>query len=131
MGTTIRNTRQISIVSDEELAKIAERLGISHIKPEWLGANISLSGVPDFSCVPPSARLLFAGGVSLVIDAENEPCQYPADIIDKYFPGSGKRFVKNAMGIRGATAWVERDGTLKKDESVAIHLPRIRQWKFD
>lgn len=131
VGTTIRNTRQISIVSEEELAIIAGRLNIAHVKPEWLGANICLSGVPDFSCVPPSARLLFSGGVSVVIDAENEPCQYPADIIEQHFPGSGKLFVKNAMGIRGVTAWVEREGVLNKDESVAIHVPRIRQWKFD
>ena len=128
VGTTIRNTRQISIVSDEELAKIAERLDIPYIKPEWLGANICLSGVPDFTRVTPSARLLFSGGVSLVIDVENEPCQYPANIIDKHFPGCGKLFVKNAIGMRGVTAWVEREGLLNKGEGVAIHTPNVQPW---
>jgi len=128
IGTVIRNTRQISIVSEEELSLIAERLSIPAIKPEWLGANICVSGIPDLTCIPPSARLLFSGGVSLVVDAENEPCQYPAQIIDSYHPGSGKLFVKNALGCRGITAWVEREGILQCTETVDVHIPRVRQW---
>ncbi|MCV6594833.1 MAG: sulfurase, partial [Silicimonas sp.] len=56
-GTEIRNTRQISILSAEELARIADTLDLDEIDPAWLGATIVLDGIPDFSHVPPSARL--------------------------------------------------------------------------
>ena len=39
-GTRIWNSRQISIVSEEELVLIAEGLGVPKIEPEWLGANM-------------------------------------------------------------------------------------------
>lgn len=127
-GTEIRNTRQISIVSVEELATIAALLEIPDIQPRWLGANICIAGITDFTAVPPSSRLIFAGGVSLVVDMENEPCIYPAEVIDKHFPGRGKYFVKNASGCRGVTAWVEREGALTTGETVAVHAPRVRTW---
>ena len=60
-GTVIRNTRQISIVSAEELQKIAEAMNIALIQPEWLGANLCVDGIPDFTHVPPASRLLFSG----------------------------------------------------------------------
>gem|GEM_PF-6244882 len=62
----------------------------------------------------------------LVVDVENEPCKYPADIIDKHHPGCGKLFVKNAMGLRGITAWVEREGSIGLQDKVEIHVPTQR-----
>ena len=44
-GTEIRNTRQISIVSVEELAFIADSMGIDTLQPEWVGANLLVSGM--------------------------------------------------------------------------------------
>lgn len=126
-GTEIRNTRQISIVSEEELAAIATALEIPNIEPAWLGANLSVAGVPAFTCLPPSTRLIFEGGVSLVIDMENEPCVYPAKVIDSHFPQRGKSFVKHAQARRGVTAWVEREGRLSAGESFAVHVPTIRR----
>src|SRR5260370_38483152 len=41
-GTIIRNTRQGSILSEEELAEVAARLEIPHIVPAWEGANLDL-----------------------------------------------------------------------------------------
>ena len=127
-GTVIRNTRQISIVSVEELAVIADLMEIASIKPEYLGANICLSGLPDLSLLPPSSRLLFSNGVSLVVDMQNEPCKYPADVIDSVYPGRGKFFVKHAFERRGVTAWVEREGELAGLESVELHLPVQRAY---
>ena len=129
-GTIIRNTRQISIVSQEELAAIAKAMAIECIKPEWLGANLCLSGIADLTLLPPSSRLIFSGGVSLVIDAENEPCKYPAEVIDGFNLGSGKFFVKHALGKRGVTAWVEREGVLSETDTVAVHLPRQHHYRY-
>jgi MOSC domain-containing protein YiiM len=125
-GTPIRNTRQISLVSIEELALIAEAMQIDFIQPEWLGANLCLSGIPDLTLLPPSTRLIFSSGASVAIDMENEPCRYPADIIDRHYPGKGRMFVKNAMNRRGLTGWVEREGDIAAGDKVAVHMPPNR-----
>lgn len=129
INTVIRNTRQISIVSQEELQAIAAAMNIDMIKPEWLGANLCLSGIPDFTRIPPSSRLLFKSGAALVVDVENEPCKYPADIIEKHYPGSGKLFVKIALNRRGVTAWVEREGAIGLNDVVEVHVPVQHQWE--
>ncbi len=128
-GTEIRNTRQLSIVSTEELAEIAGLMDIAAIEPCWLGASLCLSGIPDFTMLPPSTRLIFSGGVSLVIDMENEPCEYPARVISQYYPDKGKYFVKHALGRRGVTAWVEKTGTIESGESLSVHVPRVRPYR--
>ena len=126
VGTSIRNTRQISIVSDEELTTISSNLELPEILPEWLGANMSIAGIPELTTLPPSSRLIFSGGVSLVVDMENEPCQGPADEIERQHPGKGRLFVKNALGRRGVTAWVEREGVLEQGDTVEVHMPPLR-----
>jgi MOSC domain-containing protein YiiM len=122
-GTEIRNTRQISIVSVEELAEIAATMGISKLEPEWVGANLLVSGIPDFTKIPPSTRLIFAGGTSLVVDLENSPCEYPGEIIDRHHPGKGNLFAKAAYGRRGVTAWVEREGNINTGDAIKLHIP--------
>ena len=125
-GTEIRNTRQISIVSIEELALIADSMGIDTLEPEWVGANLLVSGIPDFSKIPPSTRMIFANGASLVVDLENSPCKYPGEIIERYHPGKGALFPKAAYGRRGVTAWVEREGHITTGEAIRLHIPPQR-----
>ena len=67
-GTEIRNVRQITILSQEELTEIAEKMGIPALNPAWVGANLILSGIPDLTLLPPSSRLIFENDVSLVVD---------------------------------------------------------------
>jgi len=122
-GTEIRNTRQISIVSVEELALIADAMGIDTLQPEWVGANLLVSGIPDFSKIPPSTRMIFASGASLVVDLENSPCKYPGEIIERHHPGKGDLFPKAAYGRRGVTAWVEREGHITTGEAIQLHIP--------
>jgi hypothetical protein len=122
-GTEIRNTRQISIVSIEELALIGDAMGIDALEPEWVGANLLVSGIPNFSKIPPSTRMIFANGTSLVVDLENSPCKYPGEIIERHHPGKGELFAKAAYGRRGVTAWVEREGDITMGEAIAVHIP--------
>lgn len=122
-GTEIRNTRQISILSAEELGQIASNMQIERLEPEWVGANLLLSGIPALSLLPPSTRLIFGEGVSLVVDMENGPCKYPGEIIDQTFPGYGNRFPQAARHLRGVTAWVEKEGSIAVGETVSVHLP--------
>ncbi|MGD1922861.1 MAG: MOSC domain-containing protein [Paracoccaceae bacterium] len=122
----IRNTRQISILSEEEMTEIAARLEIPRIDPQWVGANMVLRGIPDFTLIPPSSRLIFEGGVSLTVDTENAPCKYPAEQIEAAHPGHGKAFPGKARNKRGVTAWVERIGALTVGQTCVLHIPPQR-----
>ena len=128
-GTEIRNARQFSIVSLEEMKAIAAEIGLENIAPEQLGASIVLEGIPDFTHVPPSSRLQAENGATLVIDMLNGPCQFPAREIEKDQPGHGKGFKPAAMGRRGVCAWVEREGQLSVGEPLRLHIPKQRAWK--
>ena len=127
-GTEIRNVRQFSILSAEDLDAIASRMGIDAINPAWVGASMVLQGIPDFTHVPPSSRLQSSAGTTLVVDMENRPCHLPAKVIDEDAPGKGKAFKTAAKGRRGVTAWVEREGILRVGDTVTLHVPDQRPW---
>ncbi len=130
-GTEIRNTRQVSIVSAEELQEIAAELGLDTLEPRWLGASIVVQGIPDFSHIPPSSRLQAENGTTLTVDMQNRPCQYPAMTIEAEQPGHGKKFKPAAKGRRGITAWVEREGLLSVGDMLRLHIPDQRGWRPD
>ena len=125
VGTEIRNVRQISIVSAEELAEIAAALGLSALDPRLLGASMVVQGAPQFTRVPPSSRLVFKTGAGLVIDMENAPCRLPAEAIEAAHPGHGKRFPAHARGKRGVTAWVECPGRIGVGDTARLHVPPL------
>ena len=127
-GTEIRNVRQLTILSAEELAGIAADIGLETLDPGLLGASILLKGIPDFTHVPPSARLQGPSGVTLTIDMENRPCNLPAREIEAGTPGHGKDFKAAAQGRRGVTAWVERPGALKLGDALTLFIPDQRVW---
>lgn len=128
VGTEIRNTRQLSLICAEELALIAGALGLEAIDPAWLGASVVISGLPDFSHLPPSARLQAESGATMVVDMQNRPCQFPARTIEAARPGHGKAFKPAAEGRRGVTAWVECEGLLKLGDRLRLHIPDQRAW---
>ena len=127
-GTTIRNTRQFSILSAEELAQIAARMGVDRLDPALVGATMLVEGIPDFSHLPPGSRLQGERGATLVVDIENRPCQLPARPIEGRHPGFGAKFKAAAQGRRGITAWVEREGTFALGESLRLHVPDQPVW---
>lgn len=125
-GTEIRNARQVSILSAEELAGIAETMGMEDLPPAWIGANLVLEGIPDLTLLPPASRLVFASGASVVVDMENGPCQFPAQEIEAERPGFGKAFKPAAEGRRGLVGWVERPGPIALGDAVRLHVPPLR-----
>ncbi len=127
-GTTIRNTRQLSVVSQEELDAIAAEMGMDAVDPAWIGATMVIEGIPDFTHIPPSSRLQAEGGATLTVDMENRPCHLPAKVIDGDVPGKGGAFKAAAKDRRGVTAWVEREGTFKVGEAIRLHIPAQRAW---
>ena len=128
-GTEIRNVRQITIVSAEELDEIARRMRLDAVDPAWIGAQMVLSGLPDLTHLPPSSRLQAEAGTTLVVDMQNGPCHLPAPVIDADRPGAGGRFKAAADGLRGVTAWVEREGPLQVGDRIRLHVPGQRAWR--
>ena len=128
-GTPIRNTRQVAILSAEDLAAIAHDMGLADLDPALVGASMVVAGLPDFTHVPPSSRLQDeASGTTLTIDMENRPCQLPAKPIEARYPGFGKKFKRAALHRRGVTAWVEREGTIALGATLRLHIPDQPVW---
>ena len=127
--TEIRNVRQLCVVSAEEMAAVAAELGLTEWDHAWVGASVVISGIPDFTHIPPSSRLQTASGATLTVDMENHPCIEPAKTIELVHPGHGKAFKTAATGRRGITAWVERQGVLRLGDVVTLHVPAQRSWE--
>ncbi len=129
-GTSIWNSRQLSIVSEEELALIAKDLGIEKIEPEWLGANMCVRGIPDFSLLKPRTKVfipnenkLDTSEVGLYITAPNKPCIHPGKVIQSHYPhihGLDISFSKAAYSRRGVVAVVEHRGIIKENSSILV-----------
>ena len=128
-NTVIRNVRQLTIISVEEMADVAKAMGLPSIDASWLGANMVTSGIPDLTLLPPSTRLQFSSGATLVVDMENAPCRHVADEIAKSHPQQGPSFVKAAITKRGVTVWVECEGDVKLGDSISIFIPPQRIYK--
>lgn len=125
-GTEIRNSRQVSLVSEEELAALAAALGVPTIAPTWLGANLLTRGIPRLSHLPPGTRLFFPGEAVLVVAEQNLPCDLPGAVIAREYPdlpALGGRFARAARGLRGIVAWVERAGAIAAGDMVTVALP--------
>ncbi|WP_339108213.1 sulfurase [Thioclava sp. GXIMD4216] len=127
-GTIIANTRQMTLLSAEEMAETAFAMRIPELRPEWVGASVVLRGLPDFSHIPPSSRLQSEEGVALVVDMENRPCVLPGTIIEAVHPEKGKAYKPAATGRRGVTAWVQRPGRLALGQSLQLWVPDQRAW---
>ncbi len=127
-GTAIRNTRQFSVLDTEELAEIAARMGLAALSPSLLGATMVLSGIPDFSHIPPGSRLQDVSGATLVVNLENRPCTIPSRAIEAAHPGFGAKFKPAAEGRRGIVGWVEREGSFALGDEVRLHIPDQRPW---
>jgi hypothetical protein len=122
-GTEILNRRQITIVTEEELMKIAEEMGVEYVLPEWLGANLLLKGFSDLTKLTIGSRILFQNGAGLICMGENKPCTLPGEEIQKHYedyPKLASRFVKAGFKRRGIVCAVERPGLVSEGEEVQI-----------
>lgn len=132
-GTEMRNERQLSIVAPDELAIVAERMGLAEIKPEWIGANLLLDGVPMLSMLPAGTMLFFKGGVTIKIDGQNAPCRIAGRSIAEHarmadHDAGSLLFPKVSRRLRGLVAWVEKPGVIAAGEEVSVRVPE--QWIY-
>lgn len=126
--TPIKNERQLSIVSQEELDAIAAEMGVEAIDPARVGATMVLRGIPDFTHVPPSSRLQAPSGATVTVDMENRPCVFPSKSLEVVFPGQGVGFKPAAKDLRGVTAWVAAEGRVAVGDVLTLHIPDQRPW---
>jgi len=111
----MRSGRQLTIVSLEELDEIARRMALPRLDAGWIGANIVIEGVPDFTRIPWGTRLFFGDGAVLVNEGDNAPCRFAGAEIARHFPDRSEldtAFVKAAKHRRGIVASVERAGMI-------------------
>jgi len=126
----VRNARQISILSVEELSSIAVEIGVPEIKAEWLFPNLLVSGIPHLTQLPPGTMFYFDGGLIIYNGGQNFPCKIVKDVILEKYPHVeeiGKKFLKAAWEKRGLLGWVEHPKKLVIGSSFEVDLPPL--WK--
>lgn len=125
-GALIKNDRQLSILSVEELAEIASGLGLADLPAGWIGANMVVSGLPNLSRMAPMTRLIAASGATLAVTAYNAPCRQSGRAVAERSgePAHEFGFVKAAEGKRGLVAYVERAGEIAVGETLKVVAPR-------
>ena len=138
-GTEMRNERQVSILSEEELIEIAGGLNIEKLEPGWVGTNLVLEGIPNLSFLPSRTQLFFEGGVTLRVDGYNAPCRLAGGSIAKHLGLSEPNgdFTKTDMALafkdaaymkRGVVAWGEKEGVISQGEKVSVRV--WEQWIY-
>ena len=122
-GTEIHNNRQVSIVDEAELARIATNLGIDHLAAGVIADNLCTSGIPQLTGLPLMTRLAFASGAVVVLGGENSPCVIAGRLVEQAYGCPAHAFPKAAMGLRGVTGWVERPGIVRAGDEISVWLP--------
>lgn len=132
-GTEMRNERHLSILAPDELEDVAAGMGLSELKPEWIGGNMVISGIPLLSMLPPRSLMFFEGGVTLKVDGQNAPCKVAGRSIAAHAGTADETttaldFVRISKRARGLVAWVEKPGIIRAGEKVDIRVPE--QWIY-
>ncbi len=114
-GALIKNSRQLSMVSVEELTLTALALSESQVL-DWraYGANVCFDDASALTRVAPGTRLIFESGAIVVVDGAHDPCVKTGRAISAQLGRNViSAFVKAAMHCRGLVGWVERPGLLR------------------
>lgn len=126
-GTLRRNERLWSAVSREELHEITGALGLRHpLLASTLGANICVSGIDQFSCLPKGTILKFPSGAELVVEEYNPPCHDMGTMLAETLetangtPLTSTAFSDAARLSRGLVGVVEVPGDIRAGDEVTI-----------
>ena len=136
-GTTVRNNRQWSAISPEEVDEIARNLDVGKgLTPELLGINLLLAGINGLSKLPPMTYMVFSPyhdfqpgrpeDVTLVVYGQAMPCIIAGRALVKPLGDTSleQRFPKAALGQRGTTGWVEHGGIIRSGYNGWILTPK-------
>jgi hypothetical protein len=137
-GTKMRNERQLSILSEEELAEIASNMNLDTVDAGWIGANLVFEGIPNLSYLPARTLIMFGNGTTLRIDGYNAPCRLAGGSISKHIGDSAEdhtrtdtalKFTEAAHMKRGLVAWVECEGEIRVGDEFTARV--WDQWIYD
>jgi len=131
-GEMIRNERQVSIVSQEELDAIASDLGIRRLDAEWLGANVIVSGLASLSFLPRGTLMFFQSGAVLAVTGQNAPCRIAGRSVARKngcAEGLEHRFVEVSTRLRGVVAAVDRPGGIHAGDEISVRVPEQWIWR--
>jgi len=120
-GTMLANLRQVSLVSSEELATIASRMGLARLHPAWLAANIAIEGAGPITQLPRGTIIRFPSGASLYVSDLNSPCTAAAKLIREHARPAQQQtssFVPHALGRRGLVAFVYSQGQVSSGDAI-------------
>lgn len=132
-GSRIFNWRSWTALSQEEITEVESEIGFN-IPQGCLFENIVLSGIPSFSKLKPTSRLVFfrsSTGASdfrrpvLAVWEENSPCHIVGERLEYYHnkPGLKTDFVKAAQNKRGLMGFVLARGVIEVGDSVLVYPP--------
>ncbi len=134
-GTVLRNDRQWSAVSREELTVISGQLDLLQpIAAATVGANLCFEGIEDLSLLPRGTRFKFPSGAALTVEEYNPPCiDMGAQIAAKHTRRDGQAlkprdWLRPASGRRGLVGVVDVAGVIRAGDAVTVELfetPRI------
>jgi hypothetical protein len=136
----IRNNAQWTAISEDEITAINDNLELdeNELKPEYIGMNILIRGIPHFPKTPRGHYLVFTekekyvnqdpNQVVLIVHGEVNPCAIAGAGVEA---GTGRKniannFPKAANRLRGLRGWVEKSGLIKKGMFVHILIPTGR-----
>ncbi|MGL4727626.1 MAG: MOSC domain-containing protein [Bosea sp. (in: a-proteobacteria)] len=134
-GLMLRNDRQLSAVSMEDMAELARCLDLAAIDPALIGANILVEGIAGFSQIAPGSHLAiggewggkgrFDGGAILKVEAYNRPCRGPGRKLALAHgrPELEYAFVKHAAKLRGLVLSVAYASPISPEEAVVVVPP--------
>jgi hypothetical protein len=126
-GEEVFNWRSWTALSAEEVSDV-ESLIRHDIPPGTLFENMVISGVPNFSTLPPTSRFVFRRSATqpiLAVWEENGPCKTVGERLARLHekPDLTKDFIKYAQGRRGVMGFVLSPGRVVIGESVKIYGP--------
>jgi hypothetical protein len=128
-GDTVFNWRSWTGVSTEEIGDVAKAIGYE-IPAGILLENLSIRGIPHFSQLAPSSRLVFpqaADGSQAVLAVweENGPCRTVGELLELLHqkPGLKTDFIRAAQGKRGVMGFVLSPGTVSVGDTVLVYPP--------
>jgi len=131
-GDTVFNWRTWTGISREEIAEVESKIGV-RIPQGILRENITVSGIPNFSRLDPTSRLVFprkqdcpiGPQAALAVWEENGPCKGVAQPLEDHhgIPGLKTRFIAEAQHRRGVMGIVLFAGRVDIGDQVLVFPP--------
>lgn len=122
------NWRMWTGLSREEVTEIEKRLGYP-IPQGCLQENLLVSGIPRFTQLAPTSRLVFPerGGkqVILAVWEENTPCRTVGERLETHHkvPGLSTRLIAEARHKRGVMGIVLSAGVIHVGDEIQVYPP--------